>query len=554
MPAYWDFQWDIIGQTCYSEITPYKQLQSPVNYDNVVVLPVTTMWLGGWIYDKVTGTDPHPQVDFICYINTPANPDFIYSNVSPQFALDTGLPSTMQVRAFAPINAAASATHLNVYSTSLALSKQMTAQSVSSDGGSAVFPYPTGLASGAYITTITTGSGTSATTNGFEPIYIAHNDTSFTSAFGVVAANPTETIQVHQVADVYGDGTCAGFSYDSSSVVGGTQFPIVTMPTLGEVALGSMSKVASVGLNPTAIVLYNDQGSYDIAFTGVCDSFQSFTYSGAQSALVVNTGSNSVSLLNIGQDNSRPTGIISVGTLPVAAVVNADETLAYVANYGSASVSEIDLTNAHLSRTLSVNTHPTSVSFDANGVLWVGGQGYLQSINTRTWTISNTIAIDGTATGLSYDKSQGVFVVPLLKNGSAASPSSGITMNSAIAFSQLSGASYSTTSIVNSATGSSATSSIASDADPYEQSSLVTRLAYPGQTAFNPPIYTSGDGDLFAVANGNTFTVSTLSTGKVLLTGTLQYPIRGVYLTPTKLYFTMPESNSLITLPIQLPQ
>jgi hypothetical protein len=126
-------------------------------------------------------------------------------------------------------------------------------------------------------------------------------------------------------------------------------------------------------------------------------------------------------------------------------------------------------------------------------------------------------------------------------------------MADAVAYSSAGGVSYSTTALINVATGNSATSSIVADTAPYAQSSLAGTLAFPGQTAFNPPIYTSSSGDLIATANGNTFTVSVLATGKVLVGGTTPHPIRGVKLTSTMLYLTMPESNSLVTLPMQLP-
>jgi DNA-binding beta-propeller fold protein YncE len=328
--------------------------------------------------------------------------------------------------------------------------------------------------------------------------------------------------------------------------------PLVTLPNLGEIAVGSPSNTIHVGSYPTVVIAYNDQPVTVTMGGGACGPQVITQYTGAQSALVVNTGSNNVSLVNIGQ-YTYPTGTVAVGSAPVAAVINPPGTLAYIANYGSGTISEINLQNVQSTRTLSVMTHPTAVSFDTNGNLWVGGQGALQLINTTTWSISATFPIDGTVTGMSYDMAQGGFVSTVLKNGTIASLSNGTTMNAAVAFSGAGGVSYATTSVINVATGDSVTSSIASDTAPYSQSSIASALAFPGQTAFNPPIYTSSNGDLIASANGDTFTVSLLSSGKVLVNGTTPYPIRGIKLTSTMLYLTMPESNSLVTLPIQLP-
>jgi hypothetical protein len=546
MPSHWNFAWEHPSYCVDTDTPPYPLLPNPAVYTDLVELPSLSAYT-------------NPQRTFNCFINSPANPDFVPSEVSPQLVLDDALPSTLQVQAFSPIYAAAGITNLHLFSMSLTNPANVTAQSVASDGSSAVFPYPTApdgttLPAGPYITTITTDPpGASQTTNGMEPIYIAHDDTSYTSAFGVAVVNPSETITLYGAADKYGDGTCAGTPYSYTYVSGGNQIPLVTLPTLGRLALGSASNTISVGSNPTVVIPYNDvtfDNSSSRDQRDQCNN-EDDVYSGAQSALVVDTGSNTVSLLDIGF-YGYPSGTVSVGASPVAAVIDPSESFAYVANYVDGTISEINLSNVQVTRTLSVMVHPTAVSFDSNGNLWVGGQGNLQLINRTNWSIWTTFPIDGTITGMSYDMAQGAFVSTVLQNGTASSRSDGQTMSRAIAFSGSGGVSYSTRSLVNVATGNSTMSSIAADSAPYALSSLASNLAHPAQTAFNPPIYTSSSGDVVATANGTSFTVSVLATGKVLISGTLPHPIRGVALTPTMLYFTMPESNSLVTLPMQL--
>jgi YVTN family beta-propeller protein len=498
----------------------------------------------------------NPVQGFNCFINSPANPDFAPSEASPQFVLDDALPSTIQVHAFSPINAAAAITNLHLFSMSLTNPANVTAESVASDGSSAVFPYPLAadgmaLPAGPYITTITTDpTGSPQTTNGMEPIYIAHDDKSYTSAFGVDVAAPQEEVITIQ----NGEGCNGAPPTVTNTIYGGKGLPLVTLPTLGKLAVGSSSQTISVGTFPTSVIAYNNQVVENTTGTvGNCQSETIKVYTGSQSALVVNTGSNNVSLVNIGE-YAYPTGTIAVGSSPVAATINPSGTLAYIANYGSGTISEINLQTVQVTRTLSVTTHPTSVAFDSNGNLWVGGQGYLQLINITNWSAGTAFSVDGTVTGMSYDVAQGEFVCMMLQNGTPSAPSNGNTRNHVVAYSPAGGVSYSTASMVNVATGNTVVgSSIASDSAPYAVSSLAPALAYPGQTAFNPPIYTSSSGDLMASANGNTFTVSVLSTGKVLISGAVPHPIRGVKLTPTMLYFTMSESNSLVSLPIQLP-
>jgi hypothetical protein len=544
MPAYWDFQWEH-PDYCVNQIAPsYPLLPNPASYTDLVELPTSKWSFSG------------PAQPFICYVNSPANPDFVPTHVNPQFVFDDALPSTIQVSAFSPINAASSITNLRLFSMSLTNPANVTAESVASDGSSAIFPYPksangTALPAGPYITTITTDpAGEPQTTNGMEPIYIAHNDKSYTSAFGVDVAVPSETVTTIQFpGSQY--GLCQSVPTVTTTQYGGSELPLVTLTSQGKLAVGSSSSTISVGQQPTVVIAYNSVPQY-VQESGPCGTSYIASYSGAQSALVVNTGSNSVSLVNIGQYN-YPSGTISVGTSPVAAVIAPGGNMAYIANYGSGTISEVSLQNVQATRTLSVGPHPTTVAFDTNGVLWVGGQGYMKLISRINWAVSSTFPLDGTVTGMSYDMSQGQFVATILKNGTSSSPSNGRTMSSAIAFSKSGAVSYSTTSQISVTNGNTTSNSIAADTSAYAQSSLAPYLAFPGQTAFTPPIYTSKDGDLIASANGNTFTVSVLSTGKVLVGGTTPYPIRGIALTSTMLYMTMPESNSLVTLPLQLP-
>jgi len=109
----------------------------------------------------------------------------------------------------------------------------------------------------------------------------------------------------------------AYFPYSTTENYGGGELPIVTLPQRGMVAVGSMSNLIQVGSLPTVVIPYNDQTVSTSNALDAC-TLQTFTWTGAQSALVVNTGSNSVSLINIG-GYSYPTGTVSVGTQPVAA-------------------------------------------------------------------------------------------------------------------------------------------------------------------------------------------------------------------------------------------
>lgn len=406
MPALWNFQWEHPPYCIDASTPPYGLLPNPYQVFNEAENPTLSRWV-------------NPGQSFTCFQNSPANPDFDPNEVSPQFVLDDALPATVQVHAFSPIYAAASITNLRLFSMSLTNPANVAALSVASDGSSAIFPYPTNpggtpLPAGPYITTITTDPpGADQTTNGMEPIYIAHDETTYPSAFAVAAATPSDLIVDRGQQDVFGDGTCDGEAYEYSYQTGGNQIALVTLPTLGKLAIGSASHTISVGTNPTVVLPYNDQEVDNYTQIDRCNT-ESETITGAQSALVVNTGSNNVSLVNIGT-YPYPTGTVQVGNQPVSAAINPAGTFAYIANYSDSTISEVNLQTVQNTRTLSVPSHPTAVSFDYNGNLWVGGQGYLQLINIASWTVWTTFPLDGTVAGMSYDTRQGAFVCTLLQ-------------------------------------------------------------------------------------------------------------------------------------------
>jgi len=558
-PAYWNIEWSH-PPYCHDKNPPYGPLPNP---------SITT-WM---LEPTISSTDP--AIDLKCYINTPLTEGFVPANMSPQLVLDDALPATMQVTAFDPIQAAPGITNLHVFGTDLSNLANVSAISVASDGSSAVFPYPRQsnglpLPAGAYITTITTDpSGSPQTTNGMEPFYIAHDDTSYTSAFGVAVASPTETDTYYFSTDQYGEG-CLGYQLMYTDVFGGTTDPLVTSLTLGKL-IGDTSGTAHPGSNPTVVIPFNDfpQSSEYYSTEGGSSAcfYTTQEWKGAQSALVVNTGSASVSVVSIGT-YSYPVGTISVGNHPVAAVISPSETMAYIANYDDGTISEVDLVGLIQTKTIRVMDHPASLAFDSNWNLWVGGQGSVVNVNVSGWFIASSTPVNGTVTGMSYDTQQGALVQTILQNGNSASVAAGGTIgegtgegatgSNPIVFNSTPRLSYSTQSTFSVATLASTTSTssaVMGDNAAYAQSSIAPKLAFPGQTAFSPPIYSTNaiNGDIIATVNGTSFTVSILATGQILMQGTLPYPARGVALTPAMVYFTMPESNSLVSLPIQLP-
>jgi len=299
--------------------------------------------------------------------------------------------------------------------------------------------------------------------------------------------------------------------------------------------------------------------THDMVSTQLDDcTYANSAYSGQQSVAVLNTGSASVSVVQIG-DETFPSGTIAVGNQPVAAALSTSKLL-YVANYGDGTISEVDTTNLIQNRTLAVVQHPTSVAFDPSGTLWVGGQGSICPVSISNWSVGTCASMDGTVTQIGFSASQNLMVQTLLQNGTPSSPSQGATMNAAISFASSGQSSYSTVNLVNTSTGVSSGPVISLNSNTaFVQSGVASSLAFPAQTALVPSVLSSSgitgnslssvSGDVVAVATGNTFTVSSLPSGEQLLSGTLPYPVRGVAIGGGIIYFTMTESNSVVSIP-----
>jgi hypothetical protein len=536
-------------QTMIQELDPGVGSESwSIGFGDGVIFTTTT-----------TLASPQP-VQFTCYVNTLANPQISPTGVLPRFVLDDLLPPYVQVAAISRIAASPLYTTLRLFSSDLQEFSATTATSVAPDGMSATFPYPTQpnkfeLPAGGYIGTITTDiPGQQETTNALEPFLIGHDSQTYPGAFGAAYVAPSMVVTA--TTPIYTRGLClpgarvvttSGFS--GAAVTSVTQNRLI-LPNGTSIAVGSSPTVA-IALNYTSSLVVNDDDPCTLTTT---------RYNGAQSILVVNTGSNSVQIVTIGQQPSLSQGTIGVGRKPVAAAL-APNGLVYVANYLDGTVSEVNTTTMLQTRTIAVMPNPTSVSFDATGNLWVGGQGYVDEVSIPNWAITSTIAVDGTVNQMAYSPRENAMIQILLQNGTVSSPSNGKTMTSNISYASAN-SSYSAVNVMNAASKTSSGPTIAAvSTATYIQSPISQYLAFPAQTAFVPPILstsgltmpplTSTAGEVVAVVNGNSFTLTYLPSGDQLVSGTLPYPIRGVAVGPSAVYFTMPESNSVVTVPIK---
>ena len=97
---------------------------------------------------------------------------------------------------------------------------------------------------------------------------------------------------------------------------------------------------------------------------------------------------------------------ITVGSSPHAVSFNPSGTLAYVANYGSASVSVVDVATNTVVNTITVGSSPTGVAFNPQGTLVYvvnSDSNTVNVINTATNTVINTITVGALPYGLAFN-------------------------------------------------------------------------------------------------------------------------------------------------------
>ena len=243
---------------------------------------------------------------------------------------------------------------------------QVVATSVSADGTSATFPYPT-LSDGSplpagYYQFVAYNQSSPATFHavGVGMFAVGSNDTSHTTPFGVDGANVTVSSRFCYVIP-------PGRRYCTDGGTSTSPQPILTLSSPGQVYFNGSS--VTVGSEPVAVKAYavTTYTTYPDPYGGYVRRTQ------PSRAIAANLNSNTVSIVDL--HNYVVVQTIVVGTKPTSLVLKNDETKAYVANYGSASVSEIDLGSNTQTRVAGVGSQPEALTMDPSGsAVWIGGR------------------------------------------------------------------------------------------------------------------------------------------------------------------------------------
>ena len=153
------------------------------------------------------------------------------------------------------------------------------------------------------------------------------------------------------------------------------------------------------------------------------------------------------------------------------------------------------------------------------------------------------------------DSASGLLYQTILQNGSQSSPSAGKTMAQVVVFKPTTGSSYSTIASYNTSSGTEAVQAPGPDNSVYSKSPLASSLPFPGQLAFIPPTQSSStNGTFTAIASGTSYSVvQTSANGKTVIEGTMPSAIRSTAMGTSTLYLTLPDSNSVVSIPFTLP-
>jgi YVTN family beta-propeller protein len=307
-----------------------------------------------------------------------------------------------------------------------------------------------------------------------------------------------------------------------------------------QVLIGGIA--VTVGTNPTAVATFASDPER-VAHRDGCD-WISDTYSGTTRAIVANSGSNTVSILDIANDTLLYN--VTVGNRPVALAVSSDSTSAYVANYQDSTVSQIDLIAGSVTATVPVGGMPTSVALTSSGTLWVGGVGFLTEIEAQTMSVTATESTaNKSIIALAYSDSLGELVA------TTTDAAANVYTDEIAPSTVHTGGSYAPLA-------SHRVSGLGTHFNQNTQTqvhSYTATLASVSSISTNqigaPPLVVQ-DGWAVVTATPTGFTITDASGHVVLISETTPSPVTAIAVDTnlSVVYLTMPDSNTLLTVPL----
>ena len=355
----------------------------------------------------------------------------------------------------------------------------------------------------------------------------------------VLPCNPTPTPTITGFTPTNG---CTG----TTVTITGTNFTDVTA-----VSFGGTSATSFIVVNPTTITaVYGSGTTGTISLTtavGNISSNDNFTEGGGFGityAYIANYGSNTVSVINT--TNNTVTATIPVGAYPYGVSLSPDGSKVYVANSGSNNVSFINTATNTVIATVAVGTNPSIVCFSPDGSkIYVANSGSnsISVINAATISVTATITVGFSPSGISFSPDGSKIYVTrgstlgvinaatntLTATVTVGSDAHGVIVSPDGSKVYVANANDNTVSVINTATN------------------IVTNTLTVGQTPFVVSI--SPDGSKVYVANFNSNTVSVINTATNIITATVTVGTNpyGISISPngTKVYVTNSGSNTV---------
>jgi YVTN family beta-propeller protein len=477
---------------------------------------------------------PNGYKEFLqCYTTGPLLP------ASTRFAVLGSLPGSLTLSSAVPLTTAYGMPLLYVYGSTGSIVATETATSVNGSGTQATFPFPSTLSQSGYSLAVVnqTGAGVGYAPAGDNLLSIASSQTIAGNPFGVAAGGLTNnSTYCKPLPPIRGEPQ--QYSCSSSSTY--NAFPVVSLFGQNQVLNGWTAGTLNVGSDPTAVAAYSGGAVTKTYDNGLLTD----TYTGTTRAVVANSGSNTISILDI--VNSAVLSNVTVGNQPVALAVSSNGNTAYVANYTDGMVTEVNLGTDTPVTTIAVGGQPTSVALTAAGTLWVGGAGFLTEINTSNMSVVATESSSRTISALAYTDAYNELIA-------TSTDSSGNVYVDSISPSSV------TASGVYTPLASNVVSTLGTYFDPRIQAEARGYTA--SVTTGTVPISTNQPGapplvvqDQWAVvtATPTGFTITDASGNDVIVSQTTPSPVAGIALDPNinAAYLTMPDSNTLLTVPL----
>ena len=413
-----------------------------------------------------------------------------------------------------------------------------TASSVAPDGSSATFPFPSTtsngypLGSGWY--SINVGNGSSAAGNysflGVGMFSVGAQATSQTTPYGITAFDDT-TWSSNCMSDSWYGTYCSGGQ-------GSKPDYSVTLASPGQVCFEG--SCANVGAEPVDVRTFGsgtgqdyheDDGCNDVGSGEIQCFWIDSGWNGPGYAITADYASNTATIVNLASMSVVAT--IPVGTNPMAVVLDSSQANAYVANFGSASISQVSLSSDAVVRTIAVGTNPAALALDPSGnSLWVGGLNYMANVRLSDFAVTN-YGLEGQATSVAISQAQNSWLCTMISNDLSTFETQDAPLSNP--------SSYSTDVSMPTSGTDYAGGGTSSTPPPYLKAGAAVSATY---------------GNGIAVTSTPTgFAVIDLVSHQIIEQGTTPGPLRGIATDPAQgvAYLTAPESDSVITVPLPIP-